>query len=206
MIEATRTGQLPVMGGENECSIALVLAEPQPNFAAIYDTYFDFVWATLRRLGVATANLDDAAQDVFVTLYRRLGDYDGRAPMKSWLFGIVNLVASDYRRRFLRKESKCVPPPADSQEDVVMESTRASPAAAAEHAEKVAQLERILDQLDDNKRAMLVLFHLEQMTMPEIARALGINLSTAYSRLRAARQAFDEACAADLAPQRGEAP
>ena len=206
MMEATRSGQLPSMGSENECSAALVLAKSSRNFAKIYDEHFEFVWRTLRRLGVADANVEDAAQDVFVTLYRRLEDYDGRASLKSWLFGIVNLVARDYRRRFLRKESKCVPPPADSQDDVAVESRSASPAAAAENAEKVAQLGRILDELDDNKRAMIVLHCLEQMTMPEIAQALGINLSTAYSRLRAARQAFDEVYAADLAQRNGEEP
>ena len=56
-------------------------------------------------------------------------------------------------------------------------------------------LERLLDTLDDDKRAILVLVDVEQMSVPEAAEALGINLNTAYWRLRAARKRLDKALA-----------
>ena len=56
-------------------------------------------------------------------------------------------------------------------------------------------LEHLLDALDDDKREVFVLAELEQMSAPEIAEALEMNLNTVYSRLRVARQEFDEALA-----------
>jgi RNA polymerase sigma-70 factor (ECF subfamily) len=160
-------------------------------FSQVYDEHFSFVWRMARRLGIPDASVDDAVQDVFVTLHRRLAEYDGRASVRSWLFGILSLVARDYRRRYRRKVAPCVPPPADSGGDVSLASTSPDPGALAETAEKVALLKRLLDELDDPKREILVLSYLEQMTVPEIAELLSINLNTAYSRLRAAKQAFE---------------
>jgi len=65
-------------------------------------------------------------------------------------------------------------------------------------AEEVRLLHRILDRLDDDKRAVFVLAELEQMTAPEIAEALSVNLNTVYSRLRAARAAFEDALQVSL--------
>jgi RNA polymerase sigma-70 factor (ECF subfamily) len=56
-------------------------------------------------------------------------------------------------------------------------------------------LERLLDTLDDDKRAILVLVDIEQLSVPEAAEALAINLNTAYWRLRAARKRLEKALA-----------
>jgi RNA polymerase sigma-70 factor (ECF subfamily) len=173
-------------------------------FSAVYDEHFDFVWRMMRRLGIPTANLDDAVQDVFVTLHRRLGEYDGRASVRSWLFGFVSHVARDHRRRYRRKVAPCVPTPSDSGADLAMASANPSPVALAERSERVALLNRILDSLDDGKREILVLSFLEQMTVPEIADLLGLNLNTAYSRLRAAKQSFDLAYSSEQARDRSD--
>src|SRR5882724_509457 len=69
-----------------------------PGFSAIYDAYFDFVWRSLRRLGVPEATLDDAAQDVFVVVHRRLPEFEARSTVKTWLFGIVLRVVATHRR------------------------------------------------------------------------------------------------------------
>ena len=50
-----------------------------------------------------------------------------------------------------------------------------------------------LSQLDDKERQMLVLVDLEEGSVVEAAEALGINLNTAYSRLRRGRQSFEKA-------------
>jgi RNA polymerase sigma-70 factor (ECF subfamily) len=53
----------------------------------------------------------------------------------------------------------------------------------------------LLDDLDEAKREVFVLAELQELTVPEIAQSIGIPVNTAYSRLRAARQAFEEALA-----------
>src|SRR6187399_211040 len=71
---------------------------------SIYAEHFDFVWRNLRRLGVSEQQLRDAAQDVFVVVHRRLGEFDGAESLRAWLYSIVRRVAADARRRRRRKE------------------------------------------------------------------------------------------------------
>ena len=74
------------------------------DFTAVYEEHFAFVWRSMRRLGVPDRLLDDAAQDVFIVVHRRLGEFEGRSTLKSWLFAIARRVAHDHRRRVGRKE------------------------------------------------------------------------------------------------------
>jgi RNA polymerase sigma-70 factor (ECF subfamily) len=182
-------------------------AHPRLRFESVYNDHFAFVWRMARRLGVPPdASVDDVVQDVFLVLHRRLDEYDGRASVRSWLFGILSLVVHDYRRRYRRKAAPCVPPPLDSGPDIAATSAEPSPAALAERSEQVALLKRLLELLDDDKRTILVLAYLEEMTVPEIAELLGLNLNTAYSRLRAAKRSFDELYTAERSSARGGTP
>ena len=160
-----------------------------PSFEAIYDEHFDFVWRNARRLGVSEASLDDVVQEVFLVLHRRLGGFEGRSSMKTFLFGILARVASDHRRS-LRRKSPHARGEAIDPDSVADEAS--SPHERALRSEGVALLHRLLDELDDDKRAIFVCIELEQMTVPEAAESLGLNLNTAYGRLRAARATFNE--------------
>ena len=162
--------------------------------AEIYRAHFYFVWRNARRLGVPEANLDDAVQDVFIVVHRRLGDFDGRVPLQAWIFGILVRVARGHRRTFQRKAAPCVPFLHDSTA-----ATDPSPSELAERSERIAVLEMLLSQLDENKAMLIVLSELEQWTLREIAEFMGSNINTIYSRLCAAKRDFDKAYARWLA-------
>lgn len=155
------------------------------DFAAVYESEFAYVWRNLRRLGVSDAQLDDATQDVFLVVHRRLGDFESRSKIRTWIFGIVLRVASTYRRTAQRRRTE----PLDEH---VAESTL-STEDLTERAEAGRLLRRLLDVLDDDRRAVFVLAELEQMTAPEVSAALGVNLNTVYSRLRSARRDINAA-------------
>lgn len=155
-----------------------------PAFEAIYAAHFRGVWRTLHRLGVARAHLDDAAQDVFVVVYRRLGEFDGRS-LRGWLYAIAVRVASDYRRRPWQR--RLVP-----LTEVVVDLAP-DPRQACELGESVRLLHELLAELSEDQRVVFVLGELEQLTAPEIAKALGLNLNTVYSRQRVARTRFEAA-------------
>ena len=70
-----------------------------------------------------------------------------------------------------------------------------SPLESASRAEAARRLGAILDELDEDRRAVLILAELEEMSAPEIAEAVGAPLNTVYTRLRLARRDFDEAVA-----------
>ncbi len=156
-----------------------------PDFDTLYDLHFEFIWRSLRRLGVPRASLDDATQDVFVVAFRRLSDFANRSSPKTWLAGIAVKVAADCRRRLRRKGG--LEPLSDSLED-----GRPGPDARTAVTEALRRLDAVLVCLDDGQREVFVLAELEGMTAPEIAEATATNLNTVYSRLRAARSAFDE--------------
>lgn len=162
-----------------------------PAFDAIYDAHFDFVWRTARRLGVPESAADDVVQDTFVVLHRRLAEYDGETPIRRWLMGIVTRVVADHRRRYRRKDAACVPHPEDSER--ALASHAPAPSAEVEQSEAVRLLDSLLAELDEDKREVLVLAQLEEMTVPEIAEVLGANVNTVYARLRAARRDFEAA-------------
>lgn len=158
----------------------------RPSFANVYDEHFEFVWRSARRLGVPEASLDDVVQDVFVTVYRRLPDFEGRSQLKTWIFGILRHTISDLRRGQRRKPTSALEQePADAREP--------SPQDAAVRAEGLKLLHEALASLADEQREIFVLAELEQLSSPEIAAALDVNLNTVYSRLRAARQEFEAA-------------
>ncbi len=160
-------------------------------FDALYEAHFDFVWRSARRLGVPVGSADDVVQDTFVVLHRHLSSYDGKTPLRSWIFGILRRVVGDHRRRYRRKDAACVPHPEESERAIA--SSAPPPSAEAERSEALALLETLLSELDENKRELLVLAELEEMTVPEIAALLGLNVNTAYARLRAARRDFEAA-------------
>jgi len=156
------------------------------DFRQLYEEYFSYTWRTVRRLGVAERFVDDAVQDVFVVVHRRLADFEGRSTIKSWIFGIARRVAKDHRRRASRKDR------AESLPESISDPQAASPRENAAKAQALVVLNEILDGLDDDKREVFILAELEQMSIPQIAAAISINVNTVYSRLRAARRAFEQ--------------
>ena len=167
-------------------------APPKPpqaaDFASIYEEHVDFVYRLCRRLGVQERAAEDAVQDVFVVVHRRLGDFEGRSSVKTWLYGITRRVAKDHRRRVQRKEKDLVPAEGLSSAD-------SSPRDQVEKNQAARLLQDILDGFDEKRREVFVLAELEEMSAPEIAEALELNVNTVYSRLRVARQDFNSAVA-----------
>jgi len=168
--------------------------EPPPPRAAgpatfddVYVSEFPFVWRCLRSLAVPRAALDDAAQDVFVIVHRQLAGFRGESSLRSWLFGITHNVAFNYRRSALRKQAPLVTLSEDSPDRAQ------GPLEAAQDVEAAAFVQRFMAGLDDDKRTMFFLAMLEELSMPEVAQALGIPLNTAYTRLRRLRMEFQQA-------------
>ncbi len=164
-----------------------------PTLAEVYRAHAGFVWRVCRRLGVPEAALEDVVHDVFLVVHRRLHEYDGRAAMTSWLFGIARGVAANLRRSQARSERKLavVPPPAGPLD----------PERTTEREQAAAFVQKFLEGLDEERRLLFALADIEGMKVPEIAQALGVNLNTAYSRLRATRELFQRALAEREAPR-----
>jgi RNA polymerase sigma-70 factor, ECF subfamily len=156
------------------------------DIVALYDRHFDFVWRSLRRLGVDPNDLEDAAQDVFVVVHQRLDSFEHRASVKSWIFAIAFRVAMAYRRRERRQRSRV------GGDETVLVCSRGTPEEVQSAMQTAERIQTVLDGMDDDKRAAFVLAELECLNGQEIAAALGIPRNTVYSRIRLARAAFQD--------------
>ena len=149
------------------------------DFRRIFDGHAQAVARTLRYLGVPDADLMDAAQEVFLVVNRRYREFEGRSTLATWIRQICLRVASTHRRRRGRR-----------REEVLAEVPDAGAEAAQlvdlERREERALLNRLLDVLDDDQRAVIVLYEIELLPMREVAETIGCPLQTAYSRRKAA--------------------
>lgn len=162
------------------------------DFGQIYADYAPQVWRNLRRLGVREVQLEDAVQDVFLVVHKRLAQFEARSSLKTWIIGIAVRVAKDYRR-------------AETRHGRRIEGLHAwltgihdpahTPADAHEKREANQLLHSLLATLPDDQREVLVLVELEELSMHEAAEALGLRLRTCQRRLKAAVGAMSAAVA-----------
>lgn len=157
------------------------VAPSRHEFAEVFREHAPYAWRVLRRLGIAERDVEDVAQEVFVVVHRNLPAFEGRSSLRTWIYGICIRVASDWRRRaHVRREVTRAELPDDAQE--------ARQEEEIELRQRRETLDQLLGELDDEKRAVVVLFEIEQLPMEEVAVAMGCPVQTAYSRLYKARE------------------
>lgn len=157
-------------------------------FRAAYAEHLAWMLNTVRRLGVRESDVEDVAHDVFSTAWRRLDTYAPERPMRPWLFGIAFRVISG--RKVAKSGHEELEPELDD------------PSGRAHRPDELWEAEltrrnvlQALHALPEDQRAVFVGHDIEATPITELAEALEIPLNTAYSRLRLARQRFEQAFA-----------
>lgn len=156
------------------------------DFLRLYDETVDVAWRVLQRLGVREAELEDAVQDVFAVAFRRRSDFHGGSKASTWITGIAIRVAHDYRRRVGRKPTEAL------DQHRHLEDAKQSPDETVIRSQAGKVLLSLMDQLEPTQREVFVLAELEQLSAPEIASLTSTPVNTVYSRLRLARERFNE--------------
>jgi RNA polymerase sigma-70 factor (ECF subfamily) len=159
-------------------------AGSEPRLAELLRLYYARVWRALRRLGVDAGSADDAAQEAFIVLSRRLDEVRAGSE-QTFLLGCAVRIAANHRRRsHARREV----------EDELALDGEPDPCPGAEqlldHKRLREALEELLDSWPDDIRVAFVLFELEGLSVPEIAKVTEAKLGTVASRLRRARELF----------------
>jgi RNA polymerase sigma-70 factor (ECF subfamily) len=153
--------------------------------ARVLRDQYDFVWRSLRRLGVPASDAEDVAQETFMTLSRRLSDVKTGSERAFLYRTAVNHASHVHRSRARRRETS------EAELDEAPASGR-TPEDLLAGARARALCHELLDELNLDQRAVFVLFELEEMTMAEIAEMLELPMGTVASRLRRGREAFKE--------------
>jgi RNA polymerase sigma-70 factor, ECF subfamily len=159
-------------------------ADARARLEVLFSTHFDFIWRSLRRFGLSEDRADDAAQQVFMVASRKL-DAIKEGSERSFLFGTAMRVASDIRksapvRREVVRDDVGVELEGGPRPDDLLEQRRAR-----------ETLDRVLDAMELDLRAVFILFEVEEMSTTEIASLLSIPHGTVASRLRRAREDFE---------------
>lgn len=177
-------GALGATPGTRARPVEVPLPRDGARLRGLVEGHFDFVWRSLRRLGVDAGDADDGAQQVFLVVSRKLDLIEPGAE-RAFLFGTAMRVASDARRSRRRRR------------EVASDGEQAERADTAPLADETldrqrarALLDEVLEALPMDLRAVFVLYELEELTVPEIAHLLELPAGTAASRLRRAREEF----------------
>lgn len=150
---------------------------------ALFDAHFDFIWRSIRRLGLTDAETDDASQSVFIIASKKLSSIQpGRE--RAFLFGIAVRVVADVRKSASRRLEVEMDP------DVHVATSRSSDVLVDE-ARARACLDAAISAMPMDLRTVFVLFELEGLTMAQIADVASIPAGTVASRIRRAREHFD---------------
>jgi RNA polymerase sigma-70 factor (ECF subfamily) len=155
------------------------------SFERVFREHTPYVWRALRRLGVRAVDVEDVCQEVFMTVHRRLDTFEGRSSLRTWIYGVCVRTAGAYREKRRRRPEEMSDAPEPSVPPHQLEDL--------ERRRAIDLLDAILDRLDDDKRAVFVLYEIEGVPMAEVAEAVGCPLQTAYARLYAARDRFEAA-------------
>lgn len=161
------------------------MTEPE-RFSSLVTQNLDFVWRTVRRLGVPASDADDAAQQVFVIAHQKLAEIR-LGSERAFLIAVATRVASRMRRTIQRREM--------AQQQIADNPDIGSPFAefGVGRVEARDLLDRVLDTMPPEIRIVFVLFELEDLSVDNIAEVLELPRGTVATRLRRARMLFAEA-------------
>jgi RNA polymerase sigma-70 factor (ECF subfamily) len=151
-------------------------------FARLYAEQFRFVWSLAARLGVPPAQREDVAQEVWLTVHRRMQTLRPDASARGWVAAITRKVASRHHRTHYRAERKIA----------ALAEVASDRRAAIGERDSFAIVDEALARMEPTQREVFLLAHVEELSGPEIAEAVDAPLNTVYSRLRLARARLAE--------------
>ena len=171
-------------------------------FRLLVERYQRPILSLIARMAGDPALAEDLAQEVFVKAYRKLGTFDRRRKLSSWLFKIAHNTTIDHLRR-VRPETVTLEATAADGEDsweVLRAAEAEEPDRRAERSELMARLDRALGRLKPGYREILLLRFKEGLAYHEIAEVTGLAMGTVKVQLHRARKRL----AAEMAPDKGE--
>lgn len=150
--------------------------------------YARYVIGLLGRLGVAGADVEDVAQEVYLAIHAELPSFQARTSFKTWLCGVCRHKAADYRRKRARRQLLASTRPAELAPEVEC------PHGALLHQEAKEVLRRAIARLPDEQLEVFVLHAVEDLPMRDVAELVGCPIDTAYTRYRVALQRVKALC------------
>lgn len=169
---------------KNESHIILnVLAGKTDEFAYFLDTYGQAVYGLVVSMVGSEADAEELTQDAFMRAFRNLGSFRGQSSFLTWIYRIAYNVAISFLRR--QRQEDCT---ADDRFWANVADTQVDEALDDATDDRIACLERAVQRLSAEERALLTLFYEEGKTLQEVAHILDLTPGTAKVRLHRLRK------------------
>ena len=152
-------------------------------FAALVDAYKNPVYNLCYRMLGTSAEAEDASQEVFIKIYRRLHTYDAKYKLVSWVLSIASHHCIDRLRRRRLKTVDIEEMPAWQP----LVSDLPQPERKMLQTEKEERIQQLLNQLPPQYRLPLIMHYWNELSYQEICQATGLSLSAVKSRLHRGR-------------------
>jgi RNA polymerase sigma-70 factor (ECF subfamily) len=157
---------------------------------ALFQTYHDRIYRYVLHMVKNPAEAEDLTQDTFLRAYRSRDSLRDPDAVRGWLYRIATHACLD------RLRQRAAPLSVDSQEGAGQIAAAVSPHPSAleltERKETSACVQRCLDFLPDNYRAVILLYEAHSLTAAEIAQLLGLKLTTVKMRLHRAHRMLQQ--------------
>lgn len=157
---------------------------------ALFEAYHDRVYYYVLGLVKSPAEAEDVTQDTFLRAYRYGESLRDPQAVRGWLYRIATHACLDRMRQ--RKLTISLDSEEDESRVKLPASESPSPLEISERKETSACVQRCLDFLPDNYRAVILLHEAHSLTAPEIADLLGLSLATVKIRIHRARRKLQE--------------
>jgi RNA polymerase sigma-70 factor, ECF subfamily len=177
---------------EEAALVAELQAGSEEAFNYVLGAYKNPVYSLVAHILGNDADAADVLQNVFVKVFRGIGQFHGHSSLKTWMYRIAVREALNYRRGWFRRHvHEPVSLDEESAEPVAALATKPdgeSPYEALELAERQKLVKLALAALPPPYRAVLVLREIDEMPYDEIAEVLDIAEGTVKSRLMRGRE------------------
>ena len=156
-----------------------------PAFVALMDRFQDRVWRVCYRVMGNAEDAQDATQEVFVRMFLNRAKFAGRSKYSTWVHGIAVRTCLMIRRGRGRRKRR---------EDIAGEQTYERHERRDEHAQEeiTIDLNQMLETLDEDERAMLLLKYAEGHSYDELAEMFEVSVSACKMRISRARTKLKE--------------
>ncbi|MBA2341043.1 MAG: sigma-70 family RNA polymerase sigma factor [Pyrinomonadaceae bacterium] len=131
----------------------------------------------------------DLTQDVFVKVYNSLRRYRSEYKFSTWIYRIAHNVAVDHLRRNSTRERGFESQTSDGESyELPLVSAQPTPEQQSERAERLSEIEEVIDGLPSAYKELIVLRHAHDLSYEEIAEVTGLPLGTVKNRIFRARE------------------
>ena len=155
-------------------------------FAELYKAASGFIYNVAYRIAGNREDAQEAAQEAFLRIFKYLKSFKFQSSFKTWVYRITVNAALTIRKKARAEQNRQV----EFQENILTGTAGQEPAAENEIERSLNEkkISDLLNTLNPEQRACMVLREIEGLSYKEIAQALNININTVRTRLKRARE------------------